>query len=134
MADLACRQAAGTNVRVKAPLLPLIREGRLRGLAVTSAERFAATPEFPTMIEPGFPAFDVTASFGLMTTAGAPAAVIDKLNTTIAEIMRRPDIQKTWAAQGAEPQFMTPEEFDAFLRKDIEKWAYVVKKSGATAQ
>ena len=54
--------------------------------------------------------------------------------STIAEIMRRPDIQKTWAAQGAEPQFMTPEEFDAFLRKDIEKWAAVAKISGATGQ
>jgi tripartite-type tricarboxylate transporter receptor subunit TctC len=48
--------------------------------------------------------------------------------------MRRPDIQKAWATQGAEPRFMTPAEFDAYLRKDIEKWAYVVKMSGAKAE
>jgi tripartite-type tricarboxylate transporter receptor subunit TctC len=59
---------------------------------------------------------------------------MDKLNAAIKAIMQRPDVKAAWAAQGAEPMFMTPEEFDAYLRKDIEKWANVVKISGAKAE
>jgi tripartite-type tricarboxylate transporter receptor subunit TctC len=101
---------------------------------MSGTKRSPVLPDVPTVAEAGVPGYESTIWLGLMAPAGTPKPIIDKLNTTIAEIMRRPDIQKTWAAQGAEPQFMTPEEFDAFLRKDIEKWAYVVKKSGATAQ
>lgn len=111
-----------------------VKAGQVRALATSGTKRSPVLPDVPTVAEAGVPGYESTIWLGLMAPAGTPKPVIDKLNTTIAEIMRRPDIQKTWPAQGAEPQFMTPEEFDAFLRKDIEKWAYVVKKSGATAQ
>jgi tripartite-type tricarboxylate transporter receptor subunit TctC len=111
-----------------------VKAGQVRALATSGTKRSPVLPDVPTVAEAGVPGYESTIWLGLMAPAGTPKPVIDKLNTTIAEIMQRPDIQKTWTAQGAEPQFMTPEEFDAFLRKDIEKWAYVVKKSGATAQ
>jgi len=128
----------GGHVQMMFDAIPTMAEnvkaGQVRALATSGTKRSAVLPDVPTVAEAGVPGYESTIWLGLMAPAGTPKPVIDKLNTTIAEIMRRPDIQKTWAAQGAEPQFMTPEEFDAFLRKDIEKWAYVVKKSGATAQ
>ena len=111
-----------------------VKAGQVRALATSGTKRSAVLPDVPTVAEAGVPGYESTIWLGLMAPAGTPKPIIDKLNTTIAEIMRRPDIQKSWAAQGAEPQFMTPEEFDAFLRKDIDKWAYVVKISGAKAQ
>ena len=69
-----------------------------------------------------------------MAPIGTPKPIVDKLNSEIAAIMRRPDIVQAWAAQGAEPTFMTPEQFEAFLRQDIDKWAKVVKVSGAKAE
>jgi tripartite-type tricarboxylate transporter receptor subunit TctC len=111
-----------------------VKAGQVRALATSGAKRSAVLPDVPTVAEAGVPGYESTIWLGLMAPAGTPKPIIAKLNTTIAEIMRRPDIQKSWAAQGAEPLFMTPEEFDAFLRKDIDKWAYVVKISGAKAQ
>jgi tripartite-type tricarboxylate transporter receptor subunit TctC len=111
-----------------------IKAGQVRALGTTGTKRSAVLPDVPTIAEAGVPGYESTIWLGLMAPIGTPKPIVDKLNTEIAAIMRRPDVVQAWAAQGAEPTFMTPEEFQAFLRKDIEKWAKVVKISGARAE
>jgi tripartite-type tricarboxylate transporter receptor subunit TctC len=111
-----------------------IKSGQVRALGVSGTKRSAVLPDVPTIAEAGVPGYESTIWLGLMAPIGTPKPIVDKLNTEIAAIMRRPDVVQSWAAQGAEPTFMTPEEFQAFLRKDIEKWAKVVKISGAKAE
>jgi tripartite-type tricarboxylate transporter receptor subunit TctC len=111
-----------------------IKSGQVRALGVSGTKRSAVLPDVPTIAEAGVPGYESTIWLGLMAPIGTPKPIVDKLNTEIAAIMRRPDVVQSWAAQGAEPTFMTPEEFQAFLRKDIEKWANVVKISGAKAE
>jgi tripartite-type tricarboxylate transporter receptor subunit TctC len=110
-----------------------IKAGQVRALGTTGTKRAAVLPDVPTIAEAGVPGYESTIWLGLMAPIGTPKPIIDKLNSEIAAIMRRPDVVQTWAAQGAEPTFMTPEQFEAFLRQDIEKWAKVVKVSGARA-
>jgi tripartite-type tricarboxylate transporter receptor subunit TctC len=111
-----------------------IKSGQVRALGVTGTKRAAVLPDVPTIAEAGVPGYESTIWLGLMAPIGTPKPIVDKLNGEIAAIMRRPDIVQAWAAQGAEPTFMSPEQFEAFLRKDIEKWANVVKISGAKAE
>jgi tripartite-type tricarboxylate transporter receptor subunit TctC len=111
-----------------------IKSGQVRALGVSGTKRSAVLPDVPTIAEAGVPGYESTIWLGLMAPIGTPKPIVDKLNTEIAAIMRRPDVVQSWAAQGAEPTFMTPEEFQAFLRQDIEKWAKVVKISGARAE
>jgi tripartite-type tricarboxylate transporter receptor subunit TctC len=109
------------------------KSGQVRPLGTTGLKRSTVLPDVPTVAE-AVPGYDATIWLGLMAPAGTPKPIIDKLNAAVGAIMQRREIQAAWAAQGAQPQLMSPEEFDAFLRKDIEKWAYVVKMSGARAQ
>ncbi|MBV8747623.1 MAG: tripartite tricarboxylate transporter substrate binding protein [Xanthobacteraceae bacterium] len=111
-----------------------IKSGQVRALGVSGTKRSAVLPDVPTIAEAGVPGYESTIWLGLMAPIGTPKPIVDKLNTEIATIMRRPDVVQSWAAQGAEPTFMTPEEFQAFLRQDIEKWAKVVKVSGAKVE
>lgn len=111
-----------------------IKSGQVRALGTSGTKRSAVLPDVPTIAEAGVPGYESTIWLGLMAPIGTPKPVVDKINTEIAAIMRRPDVVQAWAAQGAEPTFMTPEEFQAFLRKDIEKWAKVVKISGAKVE
>ena len=116
-----------------APLLPLIREGRLRGLAVTSPQRFAATPEFPTMAESGFPGFDVTASFGLLTATGPPAAVIDKISRDSARVLAEDDLRRKLADIGVIAMGNSPVEFSAAIKSELVVWAKLIKDIGIRA-
>ena len=83
------------------------------------------------MSEAGVPGYEATIWLGVMAPTGTPKAVVDSLNAEITKITSRPDVRKTWQEQGAVAMTMTPAEFDRFLREDIEKWAKVVKLSGA---
>jgi tripartite-type tricarboxylate transporter receptor subunit TctC len=116
-----------------APLLPLIHEGRLRGLAVTSPQRFVAAPEFPTMVESGFPGFDVTASFGLMTAAGTPPAVIDKIHHDTTQVLAQDDLRKKLADIGVIVMGNSPAEFGANIRSELVVWAKLIKEIGIRA-
>jgi tripartite-type tricarboxylate transporter receptor subunit TctC len=116
-----------------APLLPLIREGRLRGLAVTSPERFAAAPEFPTMAESGFPGFDVTASFGLMTATGTPAGIIDKISRDTARVLAEDDLRAKLADIGVIVMGNSPAEFSAAIKTELVLWAKLIKEIGIRA-
>ena len=115
-------------------MLPLARAGKLRALAVTTATRSAAAPEIPTIAEAGVPGYDANAWFGIFAPTGTPQAVIDRLNAEIVKIVKLPETRDRFLALGAEPAGSTAEEFGAFFRNEVAKWAKVVKESGARVE
>jgi tripartite-type tricarboxylate transporter receptor subunit TctC len=116
-----------------APLLPLIREDKLRGLAVTSLDRFPATPELPTVAESGFPGFDVTASFGLMVASGTPAAVIDRIHRDTVRVLAQDELRRRLADVGVVVIGNSPAEFSAALKAEAVQWAKLIKETGLRA-
>jgi len=111
----------------------LAKDGKVRALATTGAKRNPLTPDLPTVAET-VPGYEATIWLGVMAPKGTPKEVITFLNTAINKVIELPAVKEVWLKQGAIPLVKTPEEFDAYLRKDIEKWANVVKISGAKIQ
>jgi tripartite-type tricarboxylate transporter receptor subunit TctC len=111
-----------------------VRSGQLIGLGTTGTRRSEVMPEMPTIAEAGVPGYEATIWIGLMAPAATPKPIIDLLNAEVIKIMNRPDVKEAWAKQGAVPMPMSPAEFDKYLHADIEKWARVVKISGAKAE
>jgi tripartite-type tricarboxylate transporter receptor subunit TctC len=111
-----------------------VRSGQLIALGTTGDKRSTVTPDIPTVAEAGVPGYDATIWLGLMAPKGTPKEVVDKLNAEISKVIARADVKKMWGEQGAVPMTMTPAEFDKYLRADIEKWAHVVKVSGAKVE
>ncbi|MGH8618852.1 MAG: Bug family tripartite tricarboxylate transporter substrate binding protein [Burkholderiales bacterium] len=109
------------------PVLPHIKAGKLRGLAVTMPARTPFLPEITTAKEQGFPALDVNSWVGLLAPAKTPKAIIDKLNAEITRIVATPEMKATLQANGAEPVALGPEEFRRFLRAESAKWEKVAK-------
>ncbi len=109
-----------------------VRSGTLVPLAVTPAERSPELPEIPTVAEAGVPGYEATSWFGLLAPAGTPADTVKLLNEAIVEALKDPEVMQKFAAQGAVVHSETPEEFAAFIAAETEKWAGVVKASGAT--
>ncbi len=109
-------------------LLPHVKSGRLRLLAVGSANRDPAMPDIPTVNEAGVPGFDVTGWYGLLTTAGTPAPVIRKLFTELARILAAPDVKTLYANAGLNPAVSaSPAEFAAYIESERGKWAKVIQ-------
>src|SRR6201995_4366658 len=102
-------------------MAPNVQQGQVRALATTGKTRSAALPNVPTAIEAGVSGYEATIWLGLMAPKATPKAIVDKLNTAVNEAIKRPEIIKLWADQGAVPMAMTPEAFDKFLRSDITK-------------
>jgi tripartite-type tricarboxylate transporter receptor subunit TctC len=111
----------------------LAKAGQVRALATTGTKRNPLTPDIPTVAET-VPGYEATIWLGVMAPKGTPAEVIDFLNKAINKVIERADVKEAWQKQGAVPMVMTPAQFDAYLRKDIDKWAEVVKVSGAKIQ
>ena len=107
--------------------------GQVRAIATTGTKRSALTPNIPTVAEAGVPGYEATIWLGVMAPKGTPADVIALLNKEISKVIGKPAVTEAWAKQGAVPMHMSVAEFDAYLKKDIEKWAEVVKISGAKA-
>jgi tripartite-type tricarboxylate transporter receptor subunit TctC len=115
-------------------MAPNVRAGQVRALGTTGDKRSSVLPDVPTIAEAGVPGYEATIWLGVMAPKGTPQAIVDKLNAEISKVVNQPDLKKQWAVQGAEPMVMTPAQFDAYLRKDIDKWANVVKISGAKVE
>ena len=111
----------------------LAQAGKVRALATSGVKRNPLTPDLPTVAET-VPGYESTIWIGLMAPKGTPKEVVTFLNTAINKVINQPEVKETWLKQGAIPMVKTPEEFDAYLRQDIDKWAHVVKVSGATIQ
>jgi tripartite-type tricarboxylate transporter receptor subunit TctC len=110
------------------------KAGQVRALGTSASKRSTVMPDVPTIAEAGVPGYESTIWLGIMAPAGTPKAVVDKLNAQINKVISRPDVKAAWDKQGAVALTMSPAEFDAYLRKDIEKWAKVVKEAGIQAK
>jgi len=107
-----------------------IRAGKVRALGIATLKRSPLMPEVPTIAEQGLPGFEVVSWSGVAAPAKTPPAIIRRLHAEIVKIVNAPDMQKFLASQGAEPALMGPEEFGAYIKADIAKWAKVVKAAG----
>lgn len=111
---------------------PNVQAGKLRALAVTTANRSSTAPDLPTMQESGFPGFDVSSWFGVLAPKGTPSDIVQNLNKVIREALAKPEVQKQLAGLGAVPADTTTAQFADFIKSEVEGWAKVVKASGAT--
>jgi len=117
-----------------ASVVGFLKAGTLRPLAVTTLKRFSLMPELPTVAELGLPGFDATTWHGLVAPAGTPRDVIATLNRATVQALRDPDTLRQLHDLGVEVNSSTPEEFAAYIRSEIPKWAAVVKASGAQVE
>jgi tripartite-type tricarboxylate transporter receptor subunit TctC len=115
-------------------LMPHVQSGRLRALAVSSAKRFSANPDIPTVAESGVPGFDVSSWYALFAPAKTPAAIIGKMNADAVAVMREPAVRQRIEGFGIEVVASTPEELSAFLKAEMTKWEPVIKAAGIVAQ
>jgi tripartite-type tricarboxylate transporter receptor subunit TctC len=110
---------------------PLIKSGALKAIAVTTQRRSSALPNIPTVSESALPGFNFATWYGVWAPASTPAAIVEKLSTEIAHITRLPEVREKFLALGAEPVGSSAEDFAAFNKAELAKWARIVKQSGA---
>lgn len=110
-------------------VLPHVRAGKLRGVAVTAAERVATMPEFPTIAESGLPGFAAEAGYGLLAPAGTPNAIIAKLNGEMIRMFKPQEIRERLAGQGLFVNTSTPDQLAALMKEELIKWAKVIKEA-----
>lgn len=115
------------------PALPMVQAGRLRAIAVTGSKRSAQLPDVPTVVESGIPRYNVTSWYGFFAPVRTPAAIITRLNMDMVAVLKMPEVNKKLGALGADVTPTGVEEFGKIVRDEIQKWAKVVKASGATA-
>jgi tripartite-type tricarboxylate transporter receptor subunit TctC len=116
------------------PAVQLIRDGKVRALAVTGAQRAKALPDLPTVAEAGLPGYESVLHYGIAAPAGTPRPIIGKLSAALREAVMAPDTQERMAADGTEPLASTPEDYAADIDREETKWSAIVRKSGAKAE
>ena len=110
---------------------PQVKAGKLKALAVTTAQRSRLAPELPTMADAGLAGFDISTWYGLLAPAGTPRDIIAKWNAEVTRILNAPDVREKLMAQGAEPAPDTPDQFAQFIAQELAKYQRIVKASGA---
>jgi tripartite-type tricarboxylate transporter receptor subunit TctC len=132
---LAITDVVGGQVQMMIDVMPnaypQAKGGKVRGLAVTTARRFPGAPEYPTIAEAGLPGFEVSAWDGILAPAGTPPAVVDRLGAAIRHALDDPQLREALQAHGALPVAGTPDDFARHIAAESEKWARVVRQSGA---
>jgi len=127
--DLIAGQISLTITGVPS-LYPQVKGGRLRALGVASTRRLSILPELPTIAEAGLPGYEATAWLGLLAPAKTPKEIITRLNAELVKILRQADVLARFASDGVEPDGNTPEEFAAFIKTEVDRWATVIKAAG----
>jgi len=113
---------------------PHIKAGKLRALALVAPQRLSALPDVPTVAEAGLKDFEVTTWYGVLAPAGTPRPIVMRLNSELVKIMHSPELKEKLAASGTEPLTSTPEEFAAYIKREMTKWGDVIRKSGAKVE
>ncbi len=111
-------------------MLPQVRAGRLRGIAIGSLRRSPLAPEIPTVSESGLPGYDVTAWFGMWVPAKTPRAIVSRINDITVKVLNHPDVRAHVEGQGYQPVANSPEAFGKFVKSEVEKFARVIKTAG----
>lgn len=111
--------------------MSLLKSGKVRALAITSAKRSAVAPEYPSVAESGLPGYEAVAWYGVFATGGTPRPIVERLSAEIRGVVTSAELRAALFKQGAEPVTDTPEEFAAIVRADVAKWAKIVKQTGA---
>jgi tripartite-type tricarboxylate transporter receptor subunit TctC len=119
---------------ISSAVMPEVKNGRLRALAVTTAARLPSMPRLPTVAESGLPGFEAVTWFGFMVPVATPREIVSRLNADMVQVLARPDVRQQLAIQSIDAIGSTPEQFAAYLRDEIIKWARVIKESGARAE
>ena len=112
---------------------PHIKAGKLRALALVAPQRASALPEVPTVAEAGLPNFEVTTWYGILAPAGTPKPIVTRLNAELVKIMHAPEMKDRLATMATDPVTSTPEEFADYIKREIVKWAEVVRQAGLKA-
>ena len=110
-----------------------VKAGKVKAIATTGKARSAVLPEVPTLDESGVPGYEATIWLGLLAPKGTPAAVVNRLNEAVSNIVSQPDVQQAWARQGAAAMVMKAQAFDKYVRDDVAKWAKVIKAANIKA-
>ena len=112
------------------PAMPHVKSGKLRALAMTGAKRSASAPDIPTVAEAGFKGYETGLWYALLAPAGTPRPVISKLHDEMVRVVKSPAVTEQLLAQGAEPVGNTPQELDAYIKTEIERWTKVIAQAG----
>lgn len=114
--------------------LPHVRSGQVRALAVTSLQRVSAAPDVPTLAESGFPGFESSSWFGVLAPAKTPSAIVQKLQETIADVLKSPEVREAFIGLGGESSGMPSAEFGRYFKAEITKWGKVVRDANISAE
>ena len=117
-----------------ATLVGQVRNGKLRAIAITSAQRTPLLPDTPTLAESGYKNFEASSWFGVLAPAGTPPAVVKTLNAAINDALKDPIVADKLRGEGGDVLGGTPEQFSQLLRTELPRWARIVKDSGATVE
>jgi len=114
-------------------VVPHVRAGKLRALAVTGAQRSPMVPDYPTIAESGVPGYDMTSWYGVLVPARTPNEIIARLHAAAVSALQQREVKERFATTDLEPKGSTPEQFGEFVRNEVAKWGKVIRESGMTA-
>jgi tripartite-type tricarboxylate transporter receptor subunit TctC len=115
------------------PVLPHVKSGKLRALAITSAKRYKGLPDVPAMAEDGVPGYDVSVWYGVVMPGGTPKDIVTRVHADIVRILAQPDVNERLTADAGEVVAGTPEAFGAYIRSEVGRWTKVIAQTGTKA-
>jgi tripartite-type tricarboxylate transporter receptor subunit TctC len=133
MAALIAGDVDYTMVNGLGPVLPLLPSGKVRALAIAGSKRSPSAPDIPTASEAGMPGFTSTVWYGILGPARLPREVVERISAATRKLLSEPEVLSVFNAQGVEPNFMSSEDFGAFLRTEVPRWARLVRETGASS-